>query len=95
MDNQQQTYAQEVYGDTLEFRLDGTKVNGENEVSCCAPDKVRYQSLKFDCKCYITPLLFLFNYNIALLGVIYPHLFLSRPSEILKYQVNSYQEHFA
>ena len=24
-------------------------------ISWCAPDKVRYQSLKFDCKCYITP----------------------------------------
>ena len=28
---------------------------------------------------------FLFNYNMALLGVISPHLFVSRPSEILKY----------
>ena len=46
-------------------------------ISWCAPDKVRYQSLKFDCKCNITPLLFLFNYNMALLGVI-SHLFLSR-----------------
>ena len=24
-------------------------------ISWCAPDKVRYQSLKFDCKCYTTP----------------------------------------
>ena len=37
-----------------------------------APVKVRYQSLKYDCKCYIYPLLFLPNYNIAMLGVISP-----------------------
>ena len=30
------------------------------------------ESLKFDCKCYITPFLFLFDYNMALLGVISP-----------------------
>ena len=43
-------------------------------ISWCAPDKVRYQSLKFDCKGLVLyyPLLFLFNYNMALLGVISP-----------------------
>ena len=43
-------------------------------ISRCAPFKVRYQRLNFDCKCYyITPaLLFCFNYNVALLGAIFP-----------------------
>ena len=45
--------------------------------SCYAPE-VRYQSLKFD-----YPLLFLFNYNMALLGVIFRHVYLSRPGEII------------
>ena len=41
-------------------------------ISRGAPHKVRYQSLKFDCKCYITPFIFLFNYIMALLDVILP-----------------------
>ena len=44
-------------------------------ISWCALDKVRYQSLKFDCKCYITPFYW----------CSFPHSFLSRPREILKY----------
>ena len=52
-------------------------------ISRGAPHKVWYQSLKFDCKCYITP------FSSCLIAIYvscyFPHLFLSRPSEILKY----------
>ena len=42
--------------------------------------KVRYQSLvRLQVLNY--PLLFLFNYNMALLGVIFPHFFLSLANE--------------
>ena len=43
-------------------------------ISLCAPDKVQYQSLNvtLTSKVLYYPLLFLFNYNMALLGVISP-----------------------
>ena len=39
---------------TFEFRLDGTKINGENE-AWCATDKYATSVLNSTCKCYITP----------------------------------------
>ena len=55
-------------------------------ISWCVPDKIQYPSLKFNCKCYITPLFFLFNYNMALLhvGVIFPIHFCPVQAKILK-----------
>ena len=56
------------------------KISWENEaskllISRGAPVKVQSQSLKFDCKYNdYYPHLFLFNYNMALLGVIFPPL---------------------
>ena len=38
----------------------------------------------------ILPLLFLFNYHMTLLGVIFPHLFLALINAILKYSIKFY-----
>ena len=62
----------------------------ENEASCYYPIM---HMLKYDTRVLVRlqvlyyPLLFLFNYNMALLGVIFPHLFLSLINEKLKYLV--------
>ena len=60
---------------TLEFRLDGTKINGENEASCEYPGVhlIKYNTRVLLSRLQVLyPLLFLFNYNMALLSVIFP-----------------------
>ena len=62
------------------FSFIRTKISRENEASCYYPImrsvKVRYQSLyRSTASAIILPLLFLFNYNMVLLGVIFPTYF--------------------
>ena len=45
---------------------------------------IKYDTRYHSTASVILPLLFLLNYNMALLGVIFRHSFLSHPSEILK-----------
>ena len=55
----------------------------------CAPATVRYQSLKFDCKCYITPVSScLITIWHCCVRCYFPHLYLSPASEVLKYLVS-------
>ena len=60
---------------TLEFRLDEININGGNKASCSysGVHLIKYDArvFKFDCQCNITTL-FLFNYNMVLLGLIFP-----------------------
>ena len=74
--------------DTLLFRLQGTKISVENEASCYYPEvyllKYDTRVLSSTASAIIYPLLFLFNYNMALLDVIFPHLCLSLANEKVK-----------
>ena len=71
----------------LEFRLDKNKWGKLSLLlTWCAPDKVQYQSLKFDCKCYITPFFFCVI-TIWRCYVLFSHSLLSLANEKVNYAI--------